>query len=62
MRKTVHWMQRERLKNLETIKKWIKDIPKDKQIDKDALERKSILILGCTREKAKEYINEILGE
>lgn len=51
-------MQRERRKNLEMIMQWIKDIPSEK-IDMEQLERKAILILGCTRETAKIYISEV---
>lgn len=58
----VHWMQRERLKNLNQIQSWLKMVPKDKKIDRDALIRKCVLVLGCTREKAREYIKDVMGE
>jgi hypothetical protein len=57
----MHWTQREKLKNLDKIRSWINGVDPEK-IDIQALERRSTLTLGCTRQKAKEYIKEILGE
>lgn len=55
----MHWTQREKLKNLDKIREWTKGIDFGK-IDRSALERKAILLLGCTRQKAREYIKDLL--
>jgi hypothetical protein len=57
----VHWTQRERLRNLDTIRKWT-DAAESETIDRDALIHKCVLVLGCTRQKAEEYVKDVLGE
>jgi hypothetical protein len=57
----MHWTQREKLKNLDKIREWTKGVDFGK-IDRMALERKAILLLGCTRQKAREYIKDLLEE
>lgn len=57
----MHWMQRERLKNLDKIREWVGKTSPEK-IDRLALTRKAVLVLGCTRQRAIEYIQEVLGD
>jgi len=54
-------MQRARKKNLDTIGGWVKDV-QPSRIDRQALARKAMLVMGCSREKAHEYIRIILGD
>jgi len=54
-------MQRARKKNLDTIGSWVKDVNPSK-INRPALARKAMLVMGCSREKAHEYIRIILGD
>jgi hypothetical protein len=54
-------MQRERLRNLDTIRTWMKDIPAEK-LDRNALIHKCIMVMGCTRSKAEEYVKDVLDE
>jgi hypothetical protein len=57
----VHWMQRERLRNLDLIRKWTEGLSKE-QLDHEALIHKAILVMGCTRQKAEEYVKDVLDE
>ena len=56
-----HHMQIARSRNLQLIQEWIRSVG-DKPIDRDALIRKACLVLGCSKRKAIEYVNLILGE
>lgn len=58
----VHWSQRERLRNLDLIRGWIKASKDPKNVDREALTHKCMLVLGCTRQKAVEYIKAVYGE
>lgn len=53
-------LQRARAKNLDFVKTLIGEKPKD-QIDIEILKRVLVLRLGCTRKKAEEYIEDVLG-
>ena len=57
----MHWMQRERKRNLDQVSKWVGETP-PREIDRDALIHKAILVLGCSRLRAIEYIKEVLGD
>ena len=52
-------MQRNRKRNLIVIQKMISEMKEP--IDKDVLIRKCQLVIGCTKGKAIEYIEVILG-
>jgi hypothetical protein len=60
--KMVHHTQISRKKNLDIIQGWIKEIPVENSVNQEALIRKIELVLGASKEKAKEYISIILGE
>lgn len=55
-------LQRERKHNQDLIAKWIQEGNGIENIDRNELERKAVLVIGCTRSKAREYIKEITGE
>lgn len=57
----VHHTQKARKRNLDLIVSWIGKTPVEK-LNRQALERKIMLVLGASRQKAKEYIEVILGE
>jgi hypothetical protein len=57
-----HHMQVARAANIETIRGWItqvKEKNKEAKIDREALLRKICLVIGCTKEKAEDYLNVI---
>jgi hypothetical protein len=58
--------QQDRLDNLGRVKEWVKEETdkgiKSVEIDRIALVKKAVLVLGCTRATAIEYIKEVLGE
>ena len=53
-----HHKQQIRSGNIQLIQSWISNIPKD-QIDHEQLIRKAMLVIGCTRKKAEEYLDVI---
>jgi len=60
----VHHTMKSRLNNLASVREWVHD-RKREELDKKgmrALLRKTMIHLGCTRRKALEYIDLILGE
>jgi len=54
-----HHMQRNRKRNIIAVQKMISDMKEP--IDKDVLIRKCQLVIGCTKGKAIEYIEVVLG-
>ena len=54
-----HHMQRNRKRNIIIVQKMIQEMKEP--IDKDVLIRKCQLVIGCTKNKAIEYIEVILG-
>jgi len=54
-----HHMQRNRKRNIIVIQKMIEGM--DEPIDKDFLIRKCCLVIGCTKRKAIEYVELIIG-
>jgi len=54
-----HHMQRNRKRNIIIIQKMMSEM--EEPIDKDVLIRKCQLVIGCTKNKAIEYIEVIIG-
>lgn len=54
--------QRERLKNLDLVRKWIGENPIESLEIRHFIMRKICLVLGASEKTANEYIKEILGE
>ena len=52
-------MQRNRRRNIVIIQKWISEMKEP--IDKEALIRKCLLVIGCSRRTAEEYVKVVLG-
>ncbi len=53
--------QRYRQENIIKVSKWVKEAGGTDKINTSELVRKCILILGCTRERALEYIFAATG-
>ena len=63
------YSQRIRKKNIASIQEWIAEIIKEKRYqanqfpleDENEVRRKAMLMLGCTKLKAQEYLDLIFG-
>ena len=56
-----HHMQIARHANLVRIQDWIKESGGVAAIDREALIRKCLLVIGCSRKTALDYLDVILG-
>ena len=60
----VHHTIKSRLNNIALVRKWVKgntDEDFTPEFRKELL-RKTMIIIGCTRQKAREYISLVLGD